>query len=105
MFWPLVVQVNSRCRDKRSEADKFYRAMDSTYIISSTLLNRDSYTKYHSAQRVLHASSSFTTAALPPNTPPPKGDDVFTQYAALGNYDYLEHLDYLQLYVRAIFPH
>ncbi len=42
LFWPLVVQINSRCKEKKSEADKFLRAIDSTYIISGTLLNRDS---------------------------------------------------------------
>jgi hypothetical protein len=97
MFWPLVLQINSRCREKRAEAEKFMRAMDSTYIISSTLLNRDSYTKYHHAQRSLHASSFFSTAVLPPNTRPPQGD-VFGQYATLADFDYLESLDYLQLY-------
>jgi hypothetical protein len=105
LFWPLVVQINSRCREKKSEADRFFRAMDSTYIISSTLLNRDSYTKYHLAQRVLHSSSTFTTAKLPPNSPPISQDNAFAQYAMLGNYDYEEHLDYLQLYVRLSFPY
>jgi hypothetical protein len=42
LFWPLVIQINSRCREKKSEADRFMRAMDSTYIISGTLLNRES---------------------------------------------------------------
>jgi hypothetical protein len=79
--------------------------MDSTYIISSTLLNRDSYTKYHLAQRVLHSSNTFTTAALPPNTPPIPPGNEFAQYAMLGEYDYQEHLDYLQLYARPSIPY
>jgi hypothetical protein len=82
LFWPLVVQINSRCREKKKEADFFFRAMDSTYIISSTLLNRDSYTQYHAAQRVLHSSTTFTTAALPPNTPPPSTGNPFAQCVA-----------------------
>jgi hypothetical protein len=46
---------------------------------------------------VLHSSSYFTTAALPPGVRPTQVDP-FLQYATLGDYDYLEHLDYLQMY-------
>ena len=100
LYWPLVIQVNSRCKDKKLEAEKFYRAVDSTYIISSTLLNKDSYDSFHKANRVLQ-STLFTTAPAPPGTPPNQNsptDDPFTKFAMLGAWDYLEGFDNLQLF-------
>ena len=46
---------------------------------------------------MLHSSSIFTTAALPPGVQR-REEDAFLRYATLGDYDYAEHLDYLQMY-------
>ena len=99
LYWPLVIQVNSRCKDKKSEADKFLRALDSTYIISSTLLNKDSYLSFHKANRVLQ-SSLFTNAPSPPGTALDQSspEDSFVKFGMLGAWDYLEGLDNLQLF-------
>jgi len=98
LYWPLVIQVNSRCKDKKSEGEKFLRALDSTYIISSTLLNKDSYLSFHKANRVLQ-SSLFTTAPSAPGTPDQRSnDDIFVKYGMLSAWDYAEGLDNLQAF-------
>ena len=97
LFWPLVVQINSQCHSKKQEAERFLQSLDSTFIISSTLLNEESYTLFHLAQRTLHASSIFTATVLPPSVSSPSGDR-FARYATLDDHEYLKNLDYLELY-------
>ena len=98
LYWPLVIQVNSRCKEKKSEGEKFLRALDSTYIISSTLLNKDSYLSFHKANRVLQ-TSLFTTAPSVPGTPDQRSnDDIFVKYGMLSAWDYAEGLDNLQAF-------
>ena len=97
LFWPLVLQINSQCKAKKREAERFIQALDSTFIIGSTLLNEESFTLFHLAQRVLHASSIFATTELPPDVSP-LGSDRFTRYLTLNGDEDLKNLDYLQLH-------
>ena len=97
LFWPLVLQINSQCKAKKREAERFIQALDSTFIIGSTLLNEESFTLFHLAQRVLHASSIFATTELPPDVSPLSADR-FTRYLTLNGDEDLKNLDYLQLH-------
>jgi hypothetical protein len=97
LYWPLVVQINSQCGAKKQEAERFLQALDSTFIIGSTLLNQESYKLFHLAQRVLHASSIFSTTVLPPDVSPLSADR-FARYLTLDGNEYLKNLDYLRLY-------
>lgn len=96
LFWPLVVQINSQCKAKKQDAERFLQALDSTFIIGSTLLNQESYKRFHLAQRVLHASSIFATATLPRGVSPLSADR-FAQYLTLDGDEYSKNLDYLQV--------
>jgi hypothetical protein len=101
LYWPLVIQINTRCRDKMLEADKFQLGMEATYIISSTLLNNRSYTEYHSANRKATAANSFTVAPVPSTgqqTPIQTQQDPTLKYATLGINDYLQGLDNIQIF-------
>ena len=97
LFWPLVLQINSQCKAKKREAERFIQALDSTFIIGSTLLNEESFTLFHLAQRVLHASSIFAATELPPDVSP-LGSDRFARYLTLNDDEDLKNLDYLQLH-------
>jgi hypothetical protein len=103
VYWPLVIQINSRCNEKKKEADMFLRALDSTFIISSTLLNQDSYNSFHKAQRVLQ-SEHFTVAPAAPGMQMENGGDPFAKYATLGERDYLEGLDNVQVFYPSYSP-
>jgi hypothetical protein len=101
LYWPLVIQISTRCQDKLLEADKFQLGMEATYIISSTLLNNQSYTEYHSANRKVILANSFTVAPVPSTgqqsqiqTP----QDLALKYARLGTNDYLQGLDNIQIF-------
>jgi len=100
LYWPLVIQINSRCRDKKQEANKFQLSMESTYIISSTLLNKQSFFDFHSANRKLIGAAVFTVAPEPPGPQVlnPTPQDPTLKYATLGANDYLQGLDNLQLF-------
>ena len=101
LYWPLVIQINSRCQDKMKEVDKFQLTMESTYIISSTLMNNKSYTEFHTANRKLIGSNTFTVAPLPvgqTQTPNQTPEDPALKYARLGVNDYLQGLDNIQLF-------
>jgi hypothetical protein len=101
LYWPLVIQINSRCQEKMLEAEKFQANMEATYIISSTLLNNRSYTEFHSANRKLAAANSFTVAPLPSTgqqTPIQTPQDPALKYARLGTNDYLQGLDNIQVF-------
>jgi hypothetical protein len=102
LYWPLVLQINSRCQDKMLEADKFQLSADAAYIISSTLLNNKSYTEYHSANRKVIAANSFTVAPVPSTgqqTPIQTPQDPALKYARLGTNDYLQGLDNIQIFL------
>jgi len=101
LYWPLVIQINTRCQDKLLEANKFQLGMGATYIISSTLLNNRSYTEYHSANREEIAANSFTVAPVPSTgqqTPMQTPQDPALKYARLGTNDYLQGLDNIQIF-------
>jgi hypothetical protein len=97
LFWPLVLQINSQCKAKKREAERFMQALDSTFIIGSTLLNEQSFTLFHLSQRVLHASSIFATTDLPSDVSTLSADR-FTRYLTLNGDEDLKNLDYLQLH-------
>ena len=97
LFWPLVVQINSQCKAKKQNAERFLQALDSTFIIGSTLLNKESYTRFHLAQRVLHASSIFATT-LSSGGVSPLSSDRFARYLTLDSEEDLKNLDYLQVH-------
>ncbi len=98
LFWPLVVQINSQCKAKKQHAERFLQALDSTFIIGSTLLNKESYTRFHLAQRVLHASSIFATTTLSSGGVSPLSSDRFARYLTLDSEEDLKNLDYLQVH-------
>jgi hypothetical protein len=97
LFWPLVVQINSQCKAKEQDAERFLQALDSTFIIGSTLLNKESYMRFHLAQRVLHASSIFATTVLPRGMSPLSADR-FARYLTLDGDADLKNLDYLHVH-------
>ena len=101
LYWPLVIQINSRCKDKKLEADKFQSSMEAIYLISSTLLNNRSYTEYHSANRKETAANSFTVVPVPSTgqqTPIQTPQDPALKYARLDTNDYLQGLDNIQIF-------
>ena len=98
LFWPLVLQINSQCKAKKQDAERFLQALDSTFIIGSTLLNKESYTRFHLAQRVLHASSIFATTTLSSGGVSPLSSDRFARYLTLDSEEDLKNLDYLQVH-------
>ncbi len=104
LYWPLVIQINTRCQDKLLEADKFQLGMEAAYIISSTLLNNRSYTEYHSANRKAIAANSFTVAPVPLTGQQTQinkiqnPQDPTLKYATLGTNDYLQGLDNIQIF-------
>jgi hypothetical protein len=97
LFWPLVVQTNSQCEAKKLDAERFLQALDSTFIIGSTLLNQESYKRFHLAQRVLHASSIFATTTLPRGVSALSADR-FARYLTLDGEEDTKNLDYLQVH-------
>ena len=99
LFWPLVLQINSQCKAKKNVAEGFISKLDQTYIISSTLLNEESFKSYHTAQRNMHSSVLHTpndNQLLSDSTPP--SGDPFARYLRLDGAEDQKSLDYLQLY-------
>ena len=97
LYWPLVVQISSRCQDKMNEVDQFQLRMKSTYIISSNLMNNKSYTEFHTSNREVIGINTFTVAPLPAGQTQTPGDPAL-KYARLGVNDYLQGLDNIQLF-------
>ena len=99
LFWPLVLQINSQCKAKKNVAEGFISKLDQTYIISSTLLNEESFKSYHTAQRNMHSSAlhSPNDIRLLSDSTPPSGDP-FARYLRLDGAEDQKSKDYLQLY-------
>jgi hypothetical protein len=97
LHWPMVIQINSRCQDKMKEVDQFQLRMKSTYIISSNLMNNQSYTEFHTSNREVIGINAFTVAPLPAGQTETPGDPAL-KYARLGVNDYLQGLDNIQIF-------
>ncbi len=95
----MVLQINSQCKAKKTNAEGFLQLLDRSFIIGSTLLNEESFKVYHNAQRNLYSSTLDTSNGIlsSSDSTPPNGDP-FARYLTLDGAEDQKSLDYLQLY-------